>query len=48
MGISQAGKLILQALKTSWEHFTTLIVLNLVWFYCLFHHCLLMPLLKEV
>ena len=32
MGISQAGKLILQALKTSWEHFTTLIVLNLVWF----------------
>lgn len=33
MGISQAGKLILQALKASWDHFTTLIVLNLAWFF---------------
>ncbi len=33
MGISQVWKLMLKALKAAWENLTTLIFLNLVWFF---------------
>ncbi|NMB38535.1 MAG: hypothetical protein GX994_03050 [Firmicutes bacterium] len=33
MGISQAWKLVINALKAAWNEFTTLIFLNLIWFF---------------
>lgn len=36
MGVSQAGKLILNALKKTWEHMTMLVILNMAWFFLVF------------
>ena len=33
MGISQAWKLVINALKATWDDFTTLVFLNLIWFF---------------
>ncbi|HKM18117.1 MAG: DUF624 domain-containing protein [Firmicutes bacterium] len=46
MGVSQSAKLILNALKKTWDHITVLVVLNLVWFFLAFSPMFIDSLIK--